>query len=391
VTIANIFNKNRTLERINFIQKKDIRFRRMMMTVSRRKLLKVAGIMGAVIIGISLLTACGGDEQVDLTHFVWVGGGQGVIPREVVPAYMEENPNVEIELYEGTNSVTYPKMVAAAEADPDNPLINFGFFNIDATVKGAKDDMWESLDPELIPNMNDVLPAFWRDDNKGIGWGLAQVGLMYNCDLVDEPPDSWLDLVDPKYEGKVVAFDYPFDYMLTTIARSIGGSATDDEGAWELIKEAAARGQFLAFGSSNEDIKSPMVRGEALIAPWFAGMVDAWVEEEGVPLCMAEPKEGYMAFPLYFQIAKGSTEAEIAHASSIINTYLSPEVLSRYSCLTRTPHSSTVAETCDELINSPYFDPAVIARGMMIDWDTVAARDVEWRERWDREVKAVMP
>jgi len=361
------------------------------MTVLHSKYFKAAAILVVLLIGISMLSACGGEEQVDLTHFVWVGGGQGVVPREVVPAYMEEHENVNIELYEGTNSVTYPKMVAASEADPNNPLINFGFFNIDATVKGTKDDMWESLDPELIPNMEQILPDFHRPDNKGIGWGLAQVGIMYNCDLVDEPPTSWLDLVDPKWEGKVVMFDYPFDYMLTTIARSLGGSAKDDEAAWELIKEAAARGQFLAFGSSNEDIKSPMVRGEALIGPWFVGMVDAWVEEEGVPLCMAEPKEGYMAFPLYFQIVKGSTEEEIKHASAIINEYLSPETLERYSCLTRTPHSSTEAGTCDELLDSESFDPEVIARSMMIDWDTVAARDVEWRERWDREVKAVMP
>ena len=359
--------------------------------VSRREFIRMATASGLLAAGGGLLAGCAQDEQIDLTHFVWVGGGQGVVPREVVPAYMEENPNVTIELYEGTNSVTYPKMVAAKEADPNNPLINFGFFNIDATVKGTKDDMWVSLDPEKIPHMNDIGASFHRPDNKGIAWGLAHIGIMYNTELVDDPPTSWLDLLDPKWRGKVTMMDYPFDEFLATIAYALGDSASNDDEAWRQITAAAADGQFLSFGSSNEDIKSPVVRGEALIAPWFPGMVESWVEEEGVPLATVEPEEGFLAFPLFFQIVKGSTEAEIDVASDIINTYLSPEVLSRYSCLTKTMHTSTVAPTCDELKGSPLFDPEVVARSIMIDWDTVSERDVEWRERWDREVKAALP
>lgn len=361
-------------------------------SLSRRDFLRLAGATGLTMAGSSLLAACGAGapQQVDLTHFIWVGGGQGVVPREVVPAYVEEHANVNVELYEGTNSVTYPKMVAAKEADPDEPLIHFGFFNVDATVKGAKDDMWVSLDPEKIPNMNHIPERFWRPDNMGVAWGLAHIGLMYNSELVDEPPTSWLDLLDPKYEGKVVMMDYPFDEFLVTVAHSLGGSATDDEEAWQRISEAAERGQFTAFGSSNEDVKSPVVRGEALIAPWFPGLVEAWVEEEDVPLAWAEPDEGFLAFPLFFQIVNGSTEEEIDVASDIINQYLEPATLSRYSCLTKTPHTSSEAPICDELQGNPLFAAETVANTIGIDWDTVAERDVEWRQRWDREVKAVM-
>jgi putative spermidine/putrescine transport system substrate-binding protein len=361
-------------------------------SISRRDFLKVTGTLGAALAGSSLLAACSPKAQeINLTHFVWVGGGQGIVPREVVPAYEQAHPNVHIELYEGTNSVTYPKMVAAKEADPNNPLINFGFFNIDATVKGAKDDMWISLDPNKIPNMNDIYPQYWRPENKGIAWGVSEMGIMYNTDLVKDPPTSWLDLVDPKWQGKVVMFDYSFNDFLCTIARSIGGSEKDDEGAWKLITEAAKRGQFLAFGSSNEDIKSPIVRGEALIAPWFYDLAKAWADDEGVPLAVAEPKEGFMVFPLLFQIVKGSTQAQIDVASDIINTYLSAETLARYCSLTKTPSTSKTAVLDPELAKDPAFSKETIDRAMNMDWDTIAARDVEWHERWDREVKGVMP
>ncbi len=132
--------------------------------VSRRELLGTAGALGLLAASGGALTALaaacgpstggsGSSDPVSLTHFIWIGGGQGVVPREVVPAYEKAHPNVHVELYEGTNAVTYPKMVAAKEADPNKPLINFGFYNVDATVKGTKDDMWISLSESKIPNM----------------------------------------------------------------------------------------------------------------------------------------------------------------------------------------------------------------------------------------------
>ena len=161
--------------------------------ISRRELLGKAGSLGLLAAGAgalpALTAACApsgssSSEPVNLTHFIWVGGGQGVVPREVVPAYEKAHPNVHIELYEGTNAVTYPKMVAAKEADPNKPLINFGFYNVDATVKGTKDDMWLSLDEKKIPNMKGIFPGFKRPENKGIGWGMSAIGLIYNKNMV---------------------------------------------------------------------------------------------------------------------------------------------------------------------------------------------------------------
>jgi len=79
--------------------------------ISRRELLARAGALGLLAAGAGTLSALsaacapgtggGSSEEVSLTHFIWVGGGQGVVPREVVPAYEQAHPNVHIELYEG--------------------------------------------------------------------------------------------------------------------------------------------------------------------------------------------------------------------------------------------------------------------------------------------------
>ncbi|MEK7862687.1 MAG: ABC transporter substrate-binding protein, partial [Chloroflexota bacterium] len=143
------------------------------------------------------------DGPVKLGFFVYVGANQGVVPREVVAEYTKANPNVTIELFEGTNAETYPKMVAARKVTPDQPLVNFGYFNADATAKGDIDDMWETFDPSIVTNTKNVYDSFKRKDNKGIAWGMVGVGLMYNTTHVKTPPASWMDYWDPKFKGRV--------------------------------------------------------------------------------------------------------------------------------------------------------------------------------------------
>lgn len=372
--------------------------------LSRRAFLQQMMAVGGIVVvggGLTALAACSpgtegaatqapaGEQPVDLTHFIWVGGGQGDVPRLIVPRYIEEHPNVSIELFEGNNAETYPKMVAAREADPTKPLIHFGFFNMDVTVKGTQSDMWASLDPNKIPNMNDVYEGFRRPDNKGIGWGMNGLGILYNTEFVPEPPTSWLDLLDPKYKGKVVLWDGDFKRHLVPIAHALGSNEGDVEESWSLLSEAARNGQFLAFGTSNDAMKNPLVQGEAWITVMSNSFARTWADE-GAPVGYAIPKEGQIAFPLLFQIVNGCTPEQIAVASDIINMYLEPETLSQYCNITKSIPASSKATLSEELQADPAFSQEAVENAMFLDWDTMAEQDAAWKERWAREVIAVM-
>jgi putative spermidine/putrescine transport system substrate-binding protein len=238
--------------------------------------------------------------------------------------------------------------------------------------------------------MKGIYDGFKRPDNKGIGWGMSAIGLIYNKNMVKDPPTSWLDLLDPKYRGKVVTFDYGFNLMLLPLAYALGGSAKNDEEAWKRISAAAKSKQFLAFGGSNEDVKTPIVRGDAWIAPWFSSQQRVWEKEEGAPVGYVVPKEGQEAFPLYFQIVKGSTPKQIDVASEILNQYLDPATLGRYCDLTKSIPAHKDVKVSNELSADAAFSKSAVEKAIQVDWDTAAQRDAEWRKRWDREVKAVM-
>src|SRR5262249_22530529 len=114
--------------------------------------LAVAAVLAAVLAaGLADLGPAPAAAPVELTMFISAGANQGVVPREVVARYVKAHPDVEIEFWESTNAATYPKMMAAKQADPKAPLVNFGYFNVDLSNRGDTDDMWVVLDPARIP------------------------------------------------------------------------------------------------------------------------------------------------------------------------------------------------------------------------------------------------
>jgi putative spermidine/putrescine transport system substrate-binding protein len=375
--------------------------------LTRRELLRATGRTGAAfglasLGGLSLSSATpafgqtpvAGGRKVQLTEFIWIGGGQGVVPREVKSSFEKAHPNVDIELYEGTNAVTYPKIVAQRQVDPTKPLINFGFFNVDAQTKGERDEIWLNLDPKKIPNMANVYPNYHRKDNTGIGWGLSGIGILYNKTLVKEPPTSWNDIFAPRFKGKVMLFDYAWGFNgLLGVAHANGGDAKHIDSTFEKFGKAAKDGQFLAMFTTNEQVKDALARGEALIAPYFTSFAITWNEESpggNGPFAYTVPKEGMVAFTYYFNIIKGSNADQVEAASDVLDIYLSKPVISRYCNLTATVPAIKGISLDPKFQKEAVFQPAAIQRAIQPDWATVNEENNAWKQRWDREVKAKM-
>lgn len=338
----------------------------------------------AVALSVSVFTAPSttAAAKVKLTMFIWAGANQGVVPREVVARYVRSHPNVEIEFWESNNTVTYPKMVAAKQANPNNPLINFGYFNVDVSNRGDADEMWLPLDPARIPNLNTVHKSLLRPGNRGIGYGISALGIMYNKTLVKDPPASWTALWDPKWRGQVTFFDNNF-IPLVLAARLNGGNEKNIDAGFRVWAENAKN--LRALVTSNDQLKNMLVSGEALIAPWFTSIWKFW-EEEGAPLGFVNPTEGVVAFPIYLQMVKGSTPEQIQVAEEIINELLVTDNNARYARLTfgiPSIRTAKLSPTVERILSPSLLDTAI-----WLDWSTMGEKASEWRQRWEREVKS---
>lgn len=330
-------------------------------------------------------------ETAALTFFVFVGANQGVVPREVQAQYMKEHPNVSIQLLEGSNAETYPKMVAAKQANPNKPLVNLGYFNAEASARGDLAGMWMPLDPKAVSNMVDIIAAYRRAGDHGIGWGLTPVVLAYNKEKVATPPSSWNDLWDPRFRGRVLLRQAPNFFLngLITAARLNGGSEKNIDKGFEVVSKAAEAGQIHSFFNSTDQIKTLLSRGDVWISPAFGSMVVTW-KAEGAPVDYVIPKEGMIAVPQYLQLVAGSTPAQQYHSQAIINNLIEPATLARYCDLTNTAPANRKVQLTPRLANEPAYTRAAVENAMQIDWQTVSTQSPAWLERWNREVKARM-
>ncbi|CAM3084118.1 extracellular solute-binding protein [Paenibacillus taichungensis] len=331
----------------------------------------------------------GSGDKVKLTMFIWAGSNQDVVPKEVVADYVKEHPNVEVTFEESSNAVMYPKMVAGKQADPNNPVVNFGYFNADATAKGLNDDMWESLDTSIVTNIKDIPEQFHKPDNKGVVWGVSSFALVYNKDLVKTPPTSWNDLWDnEEFKGKTALWDYMFysyiSPLLAVKGQELGASYENPEPAFQFWADHSD--QIGTLVTSNDQLKALLESGDALIAPFSAQVAQTWIDG-GSPLAVAYPSEGAISFPYTLQVVKGSTPEQTRVANEIINELLSAEALSQYAEATGTPVTSTTAAVPDKYKDDPSFSVETQSNGINPDWDVLAQNSSSWKELWDRLVK----
>lgn len=365
---------------------------------TRRQFLQAAGSGVAGLSLAPLLASCGGSDggsgQVNVTEFVWVGSNQDVTPKEVNARYLKSHPDVEIELVQGTNAETFPKILTSIEVTPDEPLVNFGFFNADAINKGIIADAWVPLTPDRIPNITKVLPEYRVPDDQGVYFASSPIGLMYNTKVFKErrwpAPTSWKDLWDPRFKGKVAFWDAPswsFNGVIPT-ARLYGGGERNIEPAMKVYERAARGGQIHSLYTSNDQGKQLLVSENAWLTPFFFGIMQPWAQEEGAPLGYAVPEEGQVAFQLGFGMVKGSSDEQQRVAADIINRMLDPRVVKRWADLTYGIPLVKGTKPKPSLAKLEAYDEAAVKKSMQLDWTTIAKSNSRWSEEWNRRVKA---
>jgi len=77
--------------------------------------------------------------------------------------------------------------------------------------------------------------------------------IAYNSEYAKDPPKSWEDLLDPKWEGKIIFPDITTSHgmgMLVLLAKLNGGSETNIDPGFEKIKEL--KSNVLTFWTNHD-------------------------------------------------------------------------------------------------------------------------------------------
>jgi putative spermidine/putrescine transport system substrate-binding protein len=364
-------------------------------TISRRRLLGAAAAAAAL----PALNACGGDidpqpqagassggsgGKEKITIFAFLGNRLADMPKAFAADYMSRHPNVQIDIYEDSNAVGYPKILAAKQTTPDKPLVNMGFFNSQISAQGDLDGTWNTLDYAALSNAASVSDTFRRPNSNGIGIGADQIGIVYNTKNITTAPTTWADLWNDAYKGRVTLFDYWWQVVFMA-AKLNGGSLENLEPGWRIWKSKA--GNIRTLVTANPEWQQVLSNGTADITSCWNG-TGLQFKADGAPVDYVVPAEGAIAVPVYLQTVQGNTPNQQEICVDIVNEMLSPKWCQMWAeTAVQTPANSGVSLPAD-LAGLPGFRPENVAKLISVDWALVAKQNSAWRTRWDSDVKA---
>ncbi|TCD14981.1 Fe(3+) ABC transporter substrate-binding protein [Oricola cellulosilytica] len=149
----------------------------------------------------------------------------------------EKETGIKINRIEGKADELIERLKAEGENSPADVLL---------TVDAGR--IWRAADAELLaPVESEVLEeripeALQHPDNLWFGFSTRARLVFYSKERVSEPPQTYADLADPKYQGQVCARSSSNIYMLSLLASRIAKDGEEAAEAWARgLKDNLAR------------------------------------------------------------------------------------------------------------------------------------------------------
>ncbi|MBR2759729.1 MAG: ABC transporter substrate-binding protein [Solobacterium sp.] len=196
------------------------------------------------------------------------------------------------------------------------------------------EEMLMPLDKAAIPNLANVDPAvldmirvFDPEAEYAAPYFYGSVGLVYNNQIVDPreiEEKGWDILHDPKYEGRVYAYDSQRDMFMIAF-KALGYSMNTDnpEEIQEAYQWLMDMNEIVKPAYVTDEVIDGMANGEMDIAIMYSGDA-AYVISENSDISYAEPRQGTNIWTDSMVIPK--TSACPALANQFINFMLENDV-----------------------------------------------------------------
>lgn len=198
-------------------------------------------------------------------------------------------------------------------AEKNNPVCDVAFgMNAVEYERLKAEDLLVKYEPEWVDKVDMSL-----GDADGYYYPIVvqPLYLMYNKDVVTNPPSDWTDLVDPQYKDRYNLFQLTGGTakMITSsiLARyqDPNGEYGVSEEGWELIEKLYANGHYQQDG---EDYVGNVVDGTVPMSEmWGAGVIK-FQKERGVEFGLMMPEIGCPFVVEQLAIINGSDNTELA-------------------------------------------------------------------------------
>ena len=297
--------------------------------------------------------------------------------------YMRRHKNVKVKIVQSTGTAFFPTQLAAFKANPNEPIINIGFYNATLAGTGDANGMWESLDIKSMSNAKYIPKSYRRPKNWGIGISTDLVGLEYNERFYQTPPRSWAELLSPNVKGKVVEVNYWW-FVVLAAAKLNGGSVTNLQPGWDAWK--AHPKQLFAIASGANQLNDLMATGTAVLSGYLMGNCLSYKFNNKAPINFYPPDEGMFTNPWYLISSKGNTPAQSEVCQDMINDMISKKWAQLWVNQTLTLPAGINIKTPARLKGHPAMSASARKKIQYFNWEYIGKNAIPWQDLWRQNV-----
>jgi spermidine/putrescine transport system substrate-binding protein len=285
--------------------------------LSRRDVLRIAGVGGGALAASSALAACGvsgGKAKKTATSF-WDGKKQtGELVFANWPLYLDvahkRHPSLDLFTKQTGIHVQYkevinendsfygkiePSLANGQSTGYDIIVITNGIY----LAKLIEANYLIPLDHSQLPNFEANAGPFIKNPSYDPGnkytaaWQSGLTGIGYNPKYVKEPIDSFQDLLNPKYKGKIGMFGDNQDLPNLALL-GIGVKPEDSTPAdWQRAANVLKKQRPLVRKYYDQNYIGPLSKGDVWISmAWSGDIFQANLSTPGLGLKFVAPKEG---------------------------------------------------------------------------------------------------
>jgi putative spermidine/putrescine transport system substrate-binding protein len=239
----------------------------------------------------------------------------------------------------------------------------------------------EELNESKIPNLKYLVPALKRP--YAVPHIYTGRVILYNPSKIKTKPTSYADLWNPEYAGKVGVIDIQYQTTIESAAMISGGSLNNYEPGKAKLLELKKMG--VKIYPTNEAMAQALKTEECWMCIMWKARGVMW-QNAGVPVEIANPKEGIVLYMSDMSIAKNARNKEQAYAW--LNAILDPKPQAHFAEAMGYNPTVNNADVPAELRGRISFPQEIQEKFMTQDQDYLAKNDPQLQEWWNKAFKA---
>ena len=253
----------------------------------------------------------------ELTVSAWGGFFEETLAAEIYPLFTAETGIDVKSIAQPEDSAWMTQLMAAARAK--KAPADLSLVVDEVLIRGNEVGLWAELDPANMPGTKNLKDGYVPLNDAGNAFAVGALAFyttfVTNTDYAADAPESWAELWEPKWDGKLGVVTTPNSGLLEVTATTFFGGVevleTRDGIEQVITKIAELKPQVSLWYRDEGQFQQSLESGELNAGLYYhdVTMLSVW---DGLPVASTFPKEGGIVSDAYWVVPRDSENVAAA-------------------------------------------------------------------------------